>query len=438
MGAVRPFFLTLFLGITSSALAYPLYSPRPVPSAIAGPTDPHVAAVFYNPAALGPLRGYHFYLDGGARLQFGSIRLEGSSESVSAFAPSFDGFFGASWDLANDYVTAAVAIYSPLNEFPNFGVGPTRYHQIFSRFAMLEETLAVAVRLISQRLYVGVGVNIAEVWLDSSFARAMEPAKGEDTIRLRGFNKGPGFSLGILAAPIPKLWIGASFSSHIFSQSGNDIWLNDVGHASVQVAGNDPIAINDVVVLATPELFQAAARGEIHPRVELEAAMRYVHYRARPHALDVTLTGNGIPPPTQFAIDLGLQDTFAVEASGRFRIAKSLRLSPSFVYESSAVQADHVSAAALGADKFDVTLTAEWTPVTHLRLGAHVGAVATTLGRVNSAYKPGAQAECYKAFYDLQNPYCQQVVAGDALPSADGNYSIWMLHFGASIAADFW
>ena len=76
MRARAPFRLCVALavvGVAARALGYPLMAPRPVPDAIAGPTDPHVAATFYNPAAMGYLRGIHVFVDGGARGYLGSM-----------------------------------------------------------------------------------------------------------------------------------------------------------------------------------------------------------------------------------------------------------------------------------------------------------------------------------------------------------------------------
>src|SRR5712692_4146928 len=117
--------IALVSAIVQPAFAYPLLPPHPVPSAIAGPTDPVVASVFYNPAALGPLRGFHFYADAAARLHLGAVDRSpiegrpGGSDSIVWVNPQ--SFAGVSWDFYTDRVTVALAGYAPFMELSSYG-----------------------------------------------------------------------------------------------------------------------------------------------------------------------------------------------------------------------------------------------------------------------------------------------------------------------------
>jgi hypothetical protein len=184
-------------------------------------------------------------------------------------------------------------------------------------------------------------------------------------------------------------------------------------------------------------MVQAAMRVVATPRLDVEAQFRFVHYGAR-SALDVSLQGgtlgqSAVPP--QFLLDRGLQNTYAVEVSTRHQVLPNLRLSPSLMFETSAVAADAVSPAALDANKLDAALTVEWrawrSGATALFVGAHLGATAYLLDNVNSRFDATAETACVDAGYSLAA--CAKRNAGDALPSASGDYYLVVVHAGASL-----
>jgi long-subunit fatty acid transport protein len=461
------------------AAAHPLVALRPVPDAIAGPTDAHVAATFFNPAALGAMRGFHLFADGGARLHLGSIErdpVDGRAQpSASITYANPDAFAGIAWDLGTDSITVGVAIYTPATELSSFGQGSAvRYYNIWQRFGTLEETIAAAWQ-IERHIAVGAALNVAESWIDYDYARdsalgggsalvnnanslcggpcGLENSKAQQEIRLRGFGYGIGFSVGVLVHPDERVWLGASYISVVHNAgSGNDVALFDDRKARVsQGAGQPPCCYGtNQVFLNIPEIVQAGARVQLTPTVDLEAAWRFIHYGAR-STFDVNLQGGnlgqlgkaagstGIPP--QFSLDRGLQNAYAVELSTRIRVAQPLRVMPSLTFESAAVAGDAVSAAALDGPKLDGAVTVEYKarlgPERRraLVLGAHAGGTAYFLGRAGSRFDPRAMVSCVDAQYRLEA--CAAADAGDALPAAAGRYTLFVVNVGASIGFDY-
>jgi hypothetical protein len=112
-----------------------------------------------------------------------------------------------------------------------------------------------------------------------------------------------------------------------------------------------------------------------------------------------------------------------------------LRLSPSLIFETSAMPSEAVNAAAIDANKFDLALTAEWKPVTHLVLGAHVGTTAYILSDGGQRFDPTAAQACADAGGALAA--CGAANNGDALPSAAGRYTYFVVHAGAAIGMEF-
>ncbi|HEX6837828.1 MAG TPA: outer membrane protein transport protein [Polyangia bacterium] len=464
MRALASSLLVLF---ATPALAYPLMAPRPVPDAIAGPTDPHVAATFYNPAAMGYLRGVHFFADSGARFGLGSITRDGSA-SQSTNPIGFDGFAGLTWDLATETLNIGVAVYTPFTEFSSYApTGPLRFHEQSLTFATLEETLAGAWQ-IERHIAIGAAFLVNESWLDYGYARDLAPAGGsatvsqpsalcggapcgyenplaEQQIRLRGFDHGFGFVVGLIVRPADRVWLGVSYTNH---KAGGDISLTDPFHAEVTpapgqgaVCGGGACTGRDRVLLVLPEMVQAGLRVTVFPTFDIEASWRFIHYGART-ALDVSLQsgslGNAAVPP-QFLLDRGLQNTYLVEVSTRHQVTPALKLSPSLSFETSAVAADAVNAAAIDAPKLSAALTIEWRAwhkaSTTVTVGAHVGASGYILGRVRSRFDAQAETACVDAAYSLDA--CGKLNFGDALPSASGSYTYFVVDAGAALGIQY-
>ena len=465
---MRALLISLLLVSATRAHAYPLMAPRPIPDAIAGPTNPHVAATFYNPAAIGYLRGVHFFVDGGMRLGVGSIDRDGAGGSTGVHNESLDTFAGLTWDLATDTLTIGLAVYTPFTEFSSYGAtGPLRFAEQQQTFTTLEETLAGAWQ-IERHISVGAAFVVNESWLDYGYARDLAPSGGsatvsgasslcggapcgyessaaEQQIRLRGFDHGFGFVVGLIVRPDDRVWLGVSYTNH---KAGGDLALTDTTRAQVTTApgqnapcGGSACFGRDRILMPLPEMIQAGVRVTVFPTFDIEAQWRFIHYGART-ALDVSLQSGNLPQanvPQQQLLDRGLQNTYMIEVSTRHQVTPSLKLSPSLAFETAAVAGDAVSAAALDAPKIDAALTLEWTAwkkaTTAITVGAHLGGTAYILDKVVSRFDAHAETACVDAAYSLAA--CGKLNGGDALPSASGDYYWFVLNAGVALGVTY-
>jgi long-subunit fatty acid transport protein len=457
---------------------WPLLPLRPVPNAVAGPADPHPAAIFYNPAALGPLRGVHGWFDAGGRVQLGTIARDGgpgAGTSTPITSPAVDGFLGATWDLFTDRVTLGIGMLTPFNELTQYSASAaTRYQAIWQRGATLEEIVAVGIR-ISSRLYIGASANFAQSWIDYRYTRDLAPAGGSagidqpsalcggmpcglenpnaaQDVRLRGFGWGIGFSVGLLARPVDRLWLALSYVSHVFDPfRGVDLPLGDSAGASVGRAPGTadpgcggPCNGRVLVSVLVPDILMFGVRIETTPRLEIEGTTRWVHYGGR-NALDVYAQGGDLDRlgkadpraafPGQTRFDRGWHDAWSLGASFRVRVGDKLRIAPSITYESSAIETEKASAANLEGEKLDLALTLEWRPRAHVVVGAHLGGTTYFVGHAGEAFDPRAEATCVDDKFKL--PSCEKYVAGDALPSASGRYTMGTLHAGFALGLEY-
>jgi long-subunit fatty acid transport protein len=456
--AVRRVVLLSVLLWGARAAAWPFLAPRPVPNAIAGPTDPHVAAAFYNPAALGPLTGIHLHIEGGARLQLGNIERDGGRGSQEIVQAHPDSFMGLSWNVAP--FTIALAVYTPQTDLTRYSLdSPVRFFATEHTMMVFQQTAGVAAR-ISGRFFVGVSANFGEVWLQHRFARDAaldggsagvdqpgglcggvpcgdENPQATQRVRARGFDWGVGFSVGALVRPVDRLWIGLSYTSEIFGLNLTDNFRARVQPAPGQAVCGGLCVGNSAIPAIVPDMIQLGLRVEASPTIDVEAQARWIHYGARENE-DIYLQGGDIPEsgvPPQITLGRGWRDTWMAGASVRFQIGDKLKLSPSVIFETGAMNAGLANAASLDAPKIDIALTAAIRPTNHLFLGAHIGGTAYVLGRAGETFDPRAQTRCVDSRYDLD--VCAAATRGEGLPSAAGQYSLFVLHVGAAIGFDY-
>ena len=242
-----------------------------------------MAATFYNPAAMGYLRGVHVFTDVGARVGLGSVQRDGAG-AQTADPAALDGFTGVTWDLATETLNIGLAVYTPFSELSAYpATGPLRFAEQSQTFATLEETLAGAWQ-IERHIAIGAGFIVNESWLDYRYARDLAPAGGsqvvsqpnalcggapcgyenplaEQQIHLRGFDHGFGFIVGLIVRPVDRLWLGVSYTSH---KAGGDAQLIEPFRAAVlpapgqgDVCGGGPCIGRDRVLLLLPEMVQA-------------------------------------------------------------------------------------------------------------------------------------------------------------------------------------
>ncbi|MCA1664716.1 MAG: hypothetical protein LC659_10675 [Myxococcales bacterium] len=160
-----------------------------------------------------------------------------------------------------------------------------------------------------------------------------ENALAEQQIRLRGFDHGFGFVVGLIVRPDDRVWLGASYTSH---KAGGDVSLADAERAQVtpapgqgSVCGGGPCFGRDRVLALLPETVQAGVRVMVSPTLDIEASWRFVHYGART-ALDVSLQSGNLrqaAAPPQFLLDRP-SSTPRSPSSGR-RGKRGRRRSPS-------------------------------------------------------------------------------------------------------------
>lgn len=257
----------------SPAQAYPYGALRPADQVMAGPTDGHVSAIHWNPAALRLSSGSHILAVAGARGTLGSygrdtplpagfdpgqVSAQPADPAALAWAVS-DMMVAASWDLRTEAVTLGFGVYTPYNDGTRYAAQTevdsardsqalqrlsTRYHAIADQTYSLWGTVAAALRL-RRGLFFGGGFQFAYTRSRMTLLRDLgdtsqpgggdglpcaggrcEQWTGRQLIDLDVNGWGYGFTAGLLSEVLEdRLWLGLSYLSPLLTSIGTDVPL---------------------------------------------------------------------------------------------------------------------------------------------------------------------------------------------------------------------
>ncbi len=488
--------LVLLARFSAEAGAVPIDEPHVGGIGFSGATTGDLAAVYWNPAALGLMRGLNVTLGGTGRLSTttvsrASIDAQGLPGSGTTFPdaravdrshplswpPGPGAFAGVSYDVGGDRMTLALASYLPFVDRSTYeataGVPlATRYHRVATDFRNLAIVTALAVRLAGDfRLGFAPGVVLSTGRLSFS----------ESTCAVNGNCAGPedpaadaqldlGSNPGILASTAALTLAGGLYfrrRTWEFGLSFSSRPLGNLGGAAVIVGDQSQVtrAPRDVTA-STPATVtcdngRADGRGCVfadistklpymmigtvawHPRPGWEVAgtARILSFPSG-DVIDIRLTGatlaaTGIPE------HIVLYRGYGTVVDTRLRVAhwftERVRIGAGLRVESSALPADAVSAAAVDGRKFEPTAMIQVQPVRHVWIAAGYGfTYMMPVTASSSIFDPTAADRCARTGGDLSaGQPCLLRIEGLARGTAAGSYHHFEHDFSLSMTAQF-
>ncbi|HEY2899506.1 MAG TPA: outer membrane protein transport protein [Polyangia bacterium] len=444
----------LCLGLGGRAGAAPFDDPHLGGLTFSGPTSATLGAVYWNPAALGLVRGNQIMISGTARVirtgvhrasidpatgQPGGGTAAGNATANDVIQPvqypiGPGSFAGISTDLGGDRFTLAFATYQPYAEKVHFDVAPTgdeptRYHRLSADLRNLALVPALSIRFAGD-LRVGVAPGFLFSTGQLSFAErvpgvpvsgAEDPA-GDARVNIdsgQGIGDGK-FSLtlaGGIYYRTRNLEFGLAYSSRPF---GGDINGVEVAGTRTTVTGPGGAAITCRPLPIDPEAPGAAASrsagcifGDINYHLpdtfiggvtwhlfhglEITGIVRWMRYHVMDQ-MDIRLTGTTLQAaglPEHIVLHQGFQDVWDTRVRVSYWLKERVHLGAVVRVETSAVPAQDVSPAAVDGLKVEPIVLAEVRLGRHLSLSAGYG--VTLMGQVNaspSRFDPQAAAAC--------------------------------------------
>jgi long-subunit fatty acid transport protein len=493
--------IALLVVAASPAGAAPLDEPFVGGLSFDGPTSANLGAIYWNPAALGLVRGFQLMVAASGRLSTvdvnraaivdpitGASMPGGGAQARNMTWPSPFGpqtYFALSTDFGGDRFTIGFATYMPYLQRINFPQSPngdeaTRY-----------QALAIDLRnlLLAPALSIRFGndfrVGFAPGFLFSTgrlmFAEDLALDAGS-----AGLNSTcpPGIRCGVenpsaaarydvssgtdLGDAKFSVTLGAglyyrrrSFELGIAYQSrplGSDVPGVEVAgqHTTVTLPPRDPMGggvlgcpnmqssrcIFGDISYRLPDVWIAGATWRLGPGLELSAMVRWLwlHMHDR---IDVRLSGptldtNGRDLPQHVVLYRGFKDVWDTRLRVSYWWRERIRVGAMLRLETSAVDDAAVNAAAVDGFKLEPVALIEIRILRQLWLGGGYGVTfMRAVDVTDSAFKPELATMCVAANNSLADPACQARLAGQARPTAAGHYTARTQDFGVTMTLKF-
>jgi long-subunit fatty acid transport protein len=481
---------------TTTAAAAPLDEPFVGGLGFNGPTSGSVAAIYWNPAALGLVRGTQILISGDGRLTTTTVNRASINQSNGAAGGSFapgsatannlmqplqypigpGAFMGISSDLGGDRFTIGFATYVPSIEQTKFALTPannepTRYQALQIDLRNLALVPALSVRFGDDlRLGIAPGFlfSTGEIMFDedtaldagmpgltgpcgaSAHCGAENPAAaGRYDVRSGNGLGDATFSFtlgGGLFYRIKSFDIGLSYQSRPIGSAvpGVEVAAEQTtayapGGAPVTCpTGSTTRCVFGDLAYRLPDIWIGGFTWHGRPGLEVTAMARWIWFHLHDR-IDVRLTGPTLESsglPEHIVIYRGFHDVWDVRGRVSYWFRERVRVGAQLRVETSAVDASAVNAGAVDGLKLNPMVLAEGRLTRHIWLSAGYGiTLMRDVTASPSDFNPKLATACVDAGNDLGA--CAARNAGQGRPTAAGTYSQLVQDFGLAMTAKF-
>ena len=472
------------------ARAAPLDEPFVGGVGFTGPTSASLASIYWNPAALGLVRGTQVMVAGTLRLSSTTVNRAsidpGSGAPGAGFAPGAatandvmhpahwpigpGAFLGISSDLGGDRFTIGFATYMPYVQQTKFALSPTgneptRYQALEIDLRNLALVPALSIRFAGDfRVGIAPGFLFStghlafaqDTTLDGGKAAVMrDGAENPNAAARYDISSGNGlgdakFSVtlaGGLYYRRQNLEVGLAYSSRPLGSSVPGVEVAGEhstatappmnGGGLVKCASGSSCVFGDLSY-RLPDVWIGGVTWRLRPGLELTLMARWIWFHVHDR-IDVRLTGPTLEAagvPEHVVLYRGFHDVWDVRGRVSYWFRERVRLGAQLRVETSAVDPSAVNAAAVDGLKIEPMALVEARLWRHLWLSAGYG--LTLMSQVNansSVFDPMAATTCADAGNALDK--CVQRDAGQARPTAAGTYTRVVQDFGLTMTAKF-
>ncbi len=466
-----------------------------------GPTSGNIASIYWNPAALGLVRGFQLTIGGQVRYtsthvsrtpvdpMTGAAQPAESASASNVMQPASwpvgpGAFIGLSSDLGGDRFALGFATYMPYVQqiryplSPN-GDEPTRYHALTIDLRNLALVPALSIR-IGNELRIGVAPGFLfstghltfdeDTNLDNKTPTTLCNGSPcfEDPAAAARYDISSGNGLGDAKFSVTlgggiyfrrrSLEVGIAYQSHPL---GTDVPGVEVAaqHTTVTLPPSSPGAggMTGVPLSCTgpqsarcvfgdlsyrlPDVLMGGATWHVGTGLELTAMVRWSWFHVHDR-IDVRLLGPSLEAanlPQHIVLYRGFNDV----VDGRVRVSywwhERVRVGTTLRVETSAIDANAVNPAAVDALKIEPLAQAEVRIGRRLWIAGGWGITfMPSVTVTDSAFNPKLATDCVSSNGDLApGGPCQARLAGRARPSANGHYSSMTQDFGLTVTVRY-
>jgi len=470
------------------ARAVPIDDPDIGGIGFSGPTTGDLAAVYWNPAALGLIHGGQVTFGATGRLATTTyapgidpatglaLPAAKASDFTHPFAwpPGPGAFAGVGADVGGDRFSLAFATYLPFADRTTYQNGDSpdlssRYHRISADLRNLALVPALAVRFAGDlRLGFAPGFLFSTgrvSFADSTCGVSGNPACSQDPAGDARYDiaSSPGFQSARFALTLggglyyrTRSWeFGASFSSRPFAGTGSN--PAGISGADTQVSrpardGGGPVTCMNgrtdgrgcvYADLSYKLPFTFIAGVTWHPRAgaDLSVIGRLLSFPSN-DVIDIRLSGSSLAAdglPQHIILYRGYGNVLDTRVRYGQWVGHRLRLGVGLRFENSALAPGAISPGAVDGEKLEPTAMLTLLLWKHIAIGAGYGfTYMFGVASNQSVFDAGAASACEAAASDLTpGSSCYKRLAGQARPSAAGSYHSHQHDFSLSLTMQF-
>jgi long-subunit fatty acid transport protein len=483
----------IVLAAAGVARASPLDDPFVGGLSFTGPTSPSIAAIYWNPAALGLVHGTQVMIAGSVRYASTTVNRAPidpttgqPSTAPNALSPGSasahdltqpvqcpigpGAFMGISSDLGGDRFTIGFATYMPFLEQTKFaisptGAEPTRYQALQVDLRNLALVPALSVRFggdfrvgIAPGFLFSTGrLTFAEDTALDGKTNCTAPCAENPAADAR-YDVSSGNGLGDATFSVTvggglyyrrgNLELGLAYQSRPIGGNVPGVEVA-ADQATATAPGGMPVTcptgsttrcVFGDLRYNLPDVWIGGATWKVRPGLEVTGMARWLWLHTHDR-IDVRLTGPTLESagvPEHIVLYRGFHDVWDIRGRVSYWLRERVRLGAQLRVETSAVDASAVNAAAVDGLTVQPMALAEARVVKHLWLAAGYG--IAFMGEVTpnpSVFNPQDAVKCEQAGGDLGTAACIARNAGQARPSAAGTYTRVVQDFGLTMTAKF-
>jgi long-subunit fatty acid transport protein len=474
-----PVSLAAALATGASATAAPLLNPNNGGLAFAGPTETHVLAIWYNPAALvDPALDDSkivVYLGGNLLLRQAEISRfaidPGTGQAAGgALMPAArldakqpDGFFGF-YLRVSEKVVFGLAVHTPYREYGGTegaetpaveDDSPVRFHRLHTWWYDFWVHPATSIK-VGKNFSIGLGLpfsytNIRELSFDRDSAVDCPPpgmvgagACADSTayelplrtqrLRINGSNWNLAAQFGLLARIKGKFHLGFSFITSQFWFDRADVRLDGDGqtpNATLTQAGKPDVPGFARIRYDSPWIFQLGLRWLLSSKAELVWNVRAASFNQQDR-LELRLSSDGFRTaglPERIYRYRGMRWGVRTDLRGNYHLTDNVRVAGGAGFELSPVPSKFTSAETMDGETVFVNARGEWHPAKGFFFsGGYELGIMLPRTVNDSGFSPLAGSQCAAAGRDLdlaveETQPCAITFAGNAYSTAAGKYT---------------
>jgi len=465
-----------FLLMAGRAGAAPLDEPFVGGLSFDGPTSANLGAVYWNPAALGLVRGFQLMAAASGRLSTVDARLPtGSAQARDLTGPSPFGphtYFALSTDFGGDRFTIGFATYMPYQQRITYPLAPThdeptRYHALAIDLRNLVLVPALAIRFggdfrigfapgflfstgrlrFAEDLSLGAQDPQNDAIYDVSSGNGLGDAKFSVTLgaglyyRRRNVEIGVAYQSRPLGSDVSGVEVAGQHTTVTLPPSdpmgGGSALTCPGGQSDRCVFGDISYRLPDVVI--------AGATWRLGPGLELTAMVRWLWLHVHDR-IDVRLSGPTLDAnthadlPQHIVLYRGFKDVWDTRVRVSYWWRERIRVGAMLRLETSAVDSSAVSPGAVDGFKVQPVGLIEFRVVRWLWIGGGYGITFmrdVDVSASESVFKPQYAQDCANSNGNLTTEACQARMDGRARPSAAGSYGARAQDFGVTMTLKF-